>query len=132
MKKILIALSAVALLTACNNKKEHTEDEVTAVALEDTVATDNTEVAVPEIPKKPVAGERITVKGKVTEINNGKDGYTAKIMTLDGDEYAATISIPNMENPTDYREVTVGETIKITGEAVHIENDVLVKVTKLR
>lgn len=59
----------------------------------------------------------IVVKGVVKKIENGKDGYTAKIVTADKKVYYATISIPNMdENAEQYRDVKIGETIEVTGE----------------
>ena len=58
------------------------------------------------------------VRGKVVSIENGKDGYTAKIKTEDGKVYYVTISIPNLgrENAHQYRDVSVGEIIEVKGE----------------
>ena len=132
MKKVLIVLSTIALLTACNDKKQDTT-EPAAVEIEDTVATDNTEVAMPDASAVTHAnGDIITVEGKVTEKVNGKDGYTATILTDEGKKYSATISIPNMENPKDFRSVEIGDMITVTGEVINLESDVLIKVTQLK
>jgi hypothetical protein len=37
-----------------------------------------------------------------------------------------------MANPKDYRSVNIGETITVTGEAFPVEEDVMIKVTKLQ
>src|SRR5262245_53140135 len=51
-------------------------------------------------------GKTLSVKGKVVEIQRGKDGYTAKIESSDGKTYSATISSIALENK--YREVKIG------------------------
>lgn len=134
MKKHIVILVSLTVLSlySCNDKKDKfTEaEEATAVELKDTVATDNTEVAVPGVIT-PADGDIITLSGKVTAIVNGKDGYTATLSGTDGKQYSATISIPNMDDPKDFRRVEVGEDITVTGEVVNLENDVLIKVTKL-
>jgi len=66
---------------------------------------------------KPVEkpARAMTVKGVVKEINRGKDGYTAKIETADGQLVAATVSRSNLYDAKQYREVAVGETVRVTG-----------------
>ena len=59
----------------------------------------------------------MTVKGVVKDINRGKDGYTAKIETTDGQIVAATVSRANLYEPKLYREFAVGETVKVTGNS---------------
>ncbi|NDI98944.1 DUF4348 domain-containing protein [Flavobacterium sp. LaA7.5] len=133
MKKVLIALSTIAILTACNDKKKDTTEEPAVIEIKDTVAVDNTEVTAPDASiVTPADGDVITVEGKVTEIINGKDGYTAKIESSSGEKYSATISIPNMDNPKDFRKVEVGDMITVTGDVINLENDVLIKVTQLK
>ena len=135
MKKELLTISVVSALavTACKNKKGDFIEEPAVVEYVDTTATDNTEVAVPEpAVSTPADGDIITVNGKVTEIIMGKDGYTARLYLPTGEQYSATISIPNMANPKEYRKVKEGDDITITGEVTHIENDVLIKVTSLK
>lgn len=58
------------------------------------------------------------VKGKVEAVENGKDGYTARIKTADGEVYSVTISIPNLgrDNADQFRDVKVGEVIEVSGE----------------
>lgn len=57
----------------------------------------------------------MTIKGVVKDINRGKDGYTARIETSDRQIVAATISRSNLYDPKLYREVSVGEVLKVTG-----------------
>ncbi|KAF2509626.1 lipoprotein [Flavobacterium arcticum] len=131
MKKVLITLSIVTILTACNNKKQDAT-EPAVIELNDTTATNTTEVTIPS-SSKHADGEVITIEGRVTEIINGKDGYTAKIHTPSGEVYSATVSIANMDDPKQqYKTVKMGEDITVTGEVVNLESDVLIKVTELK
>ncbi len=57
----------------------------------------------------------MTVKGVVKDINRGKDGYTAKIETADGQLISATVSRSNLYDAKQYRDLAVGETVKVTG-----------------
>lgn len=123
------------MFAACAEKKETTtteDQEPVATEVADTTATaaDTVTDAATAI-EKPVDGAEITVKGKVTEINHGKDGYSAKLQGEDGKSYVATISIPNMADPKQYRSVNVGDVITVIGESHVIESDILIKVTKL-
>lgn len=132
-KVLSLALIGAALsFTAC--KKETTKEEEPVVEV-----TDSTVIEMPAVDSTGVATDAptvtetktITVTGKVTEINKGKDGYTAKISSADGPSYFATISIPNLADPKQYRTVKVGDNITVKGEPTNIEEDVLVKVTEL-
>ncbi len=104
MKKIVTGFALVAAIAACNEtKKVNTPEPATA-----TPATPAAPVAEPE-------KQIVTVTGKVEEIVNGKDGYTAKIISADG-TYFITASIPNSTDPKNYRKVAVGETVTVKGE----------------
>lgn len=57
------------------------------------------------------------ITGDVQEIQNGKDGYTAKIITSEKEIYFATISRVNLaENSAQYRPVKIGERISVKGD----------------
>ena len=143
MKKIIASLAFLSLIfaTSCTEKKQgevpNENDTVNAAAEVDNTATAaGNDSLIKEdtltnnaLPKK---GDIITVTGKVIEINRGKDGYSARIYSASGQQYVGTISIPNMANPKDYRSVNIGETITVTGEAFPVEEDVMIKVTKLQ
>jgi len=104
MKKIIISFAFVASIAACNETKK--------------VNVPEPETATPSTPAPPAAEpqkEIVTVTGKVEEIVNGKDGYTAKITSADG-IYFITASIPNSIDPKNYRRVAVGETVTVKGE----------------
>lgn len=64
------------------------------------------------------SAENDFIKGRVIAIENGTDGYTAKIKTEDGEVYFATISIPNLgrENANQYRTLSIGEMVSMKGE----------------
>ncbi|MFL9845150.1 hypothetical protein [Flavobacterium rhizosphaerae] len=134
MKKSISYVALLALLLslgACNNKKT---DEATPPAAQAEEAIDNTATqpdttVVPQAEEATQQDARITVSGTVTEVNRGKDGYTATLKAADGKEYKATISIPNLTDPKEYRSVEKGETIKVEGEFYGDDN--MIKVEKL-
>ena len=136
MKKTILSLSmAMALftMTSCTEKKGTIKDEdPAAVEVVDATATNVDSTAIPASEVEEPKDEIITVTGEVTEINRGKDGYSAKIKTAEGKFYIATISVPNMTDPKQYRSVKQGETITVTGESFPIEEDVMIKVTSLK
>ena len=140
MKKALLSFAAVAALlamAACAEKKETQGEtgEPAVVEVTDTTTTPAAPadtVAAPAEAAAPAENAVITVKGEVTAINRGKDGYSATIKTAEGKFYIATISIPNMANPKQYRAVKQGEVITVTGESFPVEEDVMIKVTELK
>jgi RecJ-like exonuclease len=134
-KKIftMALLTAAVSFTAC---KKETTTETTTTEVTDTTTipepvAEDTATATTEAPAQK-DGEAITVTGKVTEINQGKDGYTAKIEAADGKKYSATISIPNLADPKQYRAVKAGDEITVTGEVTNLEDDVLIRVKELK
>jgi hypothetical protein len=70
--------------------------------------------------------------GKVQEILFGKDGYTAKLEAPDNSIYLVTISRANLFEPTQYREVSTGETIQVKGDVWKVAgvNHMTVRVLK--
>lgn len=131
IKFLSIAFVAVAILAvSCNKKAEETTTAEPAVQeVADTVS-------IPAPAAEPVTehidNDIIEVTGKVTEINKGKDGYTAKITTAKGSNFAATISIPNLDDPKQYRAVKVGDNITVKGVVTNLESDVLIRVKELK
>ncbi|MFI2741909.1 hypothetical protein ACG2LH_04150 [Zhouia sp. PK063] len=71
------------------------------------------------------------IQGIVQNIENGKDGYTAEIVTSKGDTYYATISIPNLKDPKQYRSVAKGDIIKFEGDTIKTAERTIIKVEKL-
>ena len=127
MKKVyksLILVVAITAMASCNSNKKAT------------VAEDGTEVVkvrTPEATEESKEEEKdsiISVEGEVKEINQGKDGYTAILTTEDG-IYFATISIPNLKDPKQYRAVKIGETIKVKGDSWKMEEDNYITVREL-
>ncbi|UZR97662.1 hypothetical protein [Chondrinema litorale] len=68
-------------------------------------------------PVEEVVNEDEFITGKVKEVKNGKDGYTAKLLTNSDEVYYATISIPNLhENAYQYKILEVGDKVSVKGE----------------
>ena len=129
-------MGAALSFTSCNKKAEETTEPAveevvdTTAAAEPIVDTTATQTALPGVEHKD--NDVVEVTGKVTEINQGKDGYTAKIITADGKVYSATISIPNLDNPKQYRAVKIGDNITVKGVVTNLESDVLIRVKELK
>lgn len=70
------------------------------------------------------------MKGKVVQIQRGKDGYTAEIRTDDNKTYFAVISSVDLSR-SQYKEVKIGDPIDVEGEDVS-GNGSTIKVTILR
>ena len=135
--KLLVFGLAISLMgaTACSEKKEAvmTQDPTTAVdAVDSTANLPVTGEDTSAIEDAPATETEITVTGEVTEINRGKDGYSATIKAADGKIYTGTISIPNMGDPKKYRNVNIGETITVTGTTFGPGDDTIIKVTDLK
>jgi hypothetical protein len=71
------------------------------------------------------------VSGKVESIENGKDGYTAKINTDKNEVYFATVSIVNVGGPQNYKRFKEGDVVSLQGEIWKAENENHIKVTKI-
>lgn len=126
-------------LTTCVRKESTPAQENAAVEIVDTTATEtkenttgpNASEASAPAGRQHKDGETITVTGKVTEITFGKDGYTARLQDAGGNIYTATISRVNLNDPGQYREVKTGDKLIVTGEVTNLEQDVLLRVSKL-
>jgi RecJ-like exonuclease len=94
MKKILIVIFTAAVfgLSGCNSNPQNSSNEA--------------------------KGKSVSVKGKVTQIVRGRDGYTAEIITGDGKTYSAVISTVNLAGAGQYREVKIGDAIDVEGEDI--------------
>ncbi len=90
MKKILIVIfAAVFALGSCSSNQQNSSNQA--------------------------KGKIVSIKGRVTQIERGKDGYTAEIITGDGKAYSAVISSVNLGS-SQYREVKIGDVIEVEGE----------------
>lgn len=127
MKKVyksMFTVLAIVAMASCNSNKKAT------------VTEDGTEVVKVRTPEETIESKEeekdsiISVEGKVQEINKGKDGYTA-ILTTENGIYFATISIPNLKDPKQYRAVKIGETIKVSGDSWKMEDDNYITVREL-
>lgn len=120
---VFITLASAFILMSCGEKKV-TEDLSAKPA-------DSTEVVNTTTENEGVVDQQIQVMGVVEEIQQGKDGITAKIKSEEGKHYFATISIPNLKDPAQYREVKVGDKITVTGESWEMDGNTHIKVTAL-
>jgi len=135
MKKLsrsLVMLMAVVALASCDSSKksttETTKGQTTTKVTSSKSANGDVVEEVEEVTKKVT----ISVEGTVKEINRGKDGYTAKITDVTGQTYNATISIPNLKDPKQYRNVAVGDKITVTGETFKSDTDNYIVVRELK
>ena len=107
-------------LMSCMNKTEEQKEIIKEVEVKtDTISA--------ETPKEEV---QKTVEGVVTNINQGKDGYTATLETSTKEAYFATISHSNLTNHEQYKSVKVGDNLKVTGDFWKMEdkNQITVRV----
>ncbi len=114
----LAFLSAVIAFASCEpHKKSTITDSGTEVVKIRTPAQDT--ISKEETPPTQTR----TVEGKVIDINQGKDGYTATIETQAKEKYAVTVSHSNLKDPAQYRQVKIGETLKASGDYWKLGND---------
>jgi RecJ-like exonuclease len=107
MKKILIVIfAAVFMLSGCGSNGQNSSNQI-------------------------IKGKSVSVKGKVTQIIRGKDGYTAEIISGDGKTYSAVISSVNLAGSGQYREVKIGDAIEVEGENVSSDGS-MIRVTALK
>jgi hypothetical protein len=71
------------------------------------------------------------VSGKVESIEEGKDGYTAKITTDEKEVYFATISIVNVGGPQNYKQLKEGEEVTLKGEIWKTDTEKYIKVKEI-
>ncbi len=77
------------------------------------------------------SAEPITINGRVTAINFGKDGYTADVLTDAAGTYAALVSIVNLGGREQYKTCEVGDKVSFKGEASMLADAQQLKVTEI-
>ncbi len=91
---LILALSLATLAIACAGKKRFAPPSV-------------------ELNE----GTPVTIKGRVLSIENGKDGYTATVLSDAKITYQVTISRINLERKkASYKRFEAGEKVTITGD----------------
>ncbi|MBZ4044715.1 hypothetical protein [Flavobacterium hibisci] len=75
--------------------------------------------------------DKNTVSGEVESIENGKDGYTAKINTDKNEVYFATVSIVNVGGPQNYKQLKEGEEVVLKGEIWKTDTEKHIKVKEI-
>ncbi len=110
-------LSVVIAFGACEQHKKSTiiesGEEVVKVRTphEDTIVK-------PEVSDNA----SISVGGIVTDINMGKDGYTATIETSEKEIYHVTISRANLKDAAQYKQVEKGAMLNVSGDFWKMDN----------
>lgn len=107
--KNLIILSLFISISSCNKKNSDTGKELITKDIQDS----------------------ISISGVVKSIEYGKDGYSAKLETIDNLVYFVTISSTNLNNPKQYIESKIGDTLKISGEFWKMGEDNQITVHKI-
>ena len=75
--------------------------------------------------------DKNTISGKVESIENGKDGYTAKINTAKNEVYFATVSIVNVGGPQNYKRFKEGDEVSVKGEIWKTDTEKHITVKKI-
>lgn len=70
----------------------------------------------------------LTIKGTITSIEPGKDGYMARLKTGQGQEYLATFSRINLSHIATFKAHEVGDAVTITGPSLKLGDDTLIVV----
>ena len=70
-----------------------------------------------------------TISGTVSSRLQGKDGYTATIITDDSLRYDAIISRIHLGSA--YHDLAVGEKVKVSGDTMHLDGRIVIKATKI-
>ena len=128
LKIATFALLALALVS-CGDRKADENAEKNVDTLSTAVATGHPDIDTTAVETE--ANVTTTVKGTVTAVQNGKDGYTATIKDDSGKLFYATISIPNLDDPKQYRAVAVGDVITVKGESWKMEDELHIKAEVL-
>lgn len=75
--------------------------------------------------------DKNAISGKVESVENGKDGYTAKIKTDKNEVYFATISIVNVGGPENYKKLKEGDEVSLKGEIWKTDTEKHIKVKEI-
>ncbi|HEX8270827.1 MAG TPA: hypothetical protein VF581_13120 [Flavobacterium sp.] len=124
--KIAVAVAVVGAIMSCESNKKST------------ITESGTEVVKVRTPSEDTinktaepAMETRTVEGTVASIQNGKDGYTAKVESSNNEIFFVTISHANLKEPGQYKSYNVGDKIKVTGDFWKMENDNQITVRQI-
>ncbi len=79
-----------------------------------------------------IGNHYISIKGTVTNIQQGKDGYTALITTKEGQQYHAVVSMVDLAYSLDYEDVKVGDFVTVTGDTLNLGDRISMNVKAIR
>lgn len=96
-----LAIVLLVLLAGCGGQHETHEQAGSTAVITSETTPDN---------------ETISISGKITQTENGKDGYTATILDTSGQEYTVTISRVNLQkNGIEFKQYEAGTIINVKG-----------------
>lgn len=128
MKKLIIPILFAFMVVACGDKKA--DGPTDTVDSTYTGPVGNTAAGVDSVAEE-AAPAHVVVRGKVVHIVPGKDGYMAEITDDSGNTFFTTISIPNMKDAKQYRQVNVGDVITVKGESWKMDEEFHIKAEEL-
>lgn len=106
----LAMLSAVITFASCEQHKQSKVTESGTEVVKVRTPHEDT-LSKPE----PRMGSR-SIEATVLEINNGKDGYTAKVATEAKEIYFATVSHANLKDHSQYKSLKPGDKVRLVGD----------------
>jgi len=106
----LSMLSAVITFASCTSKKTAPNEEAVSKSEVHSEAYDSL-LQPPKIPK-----ETKSIEGIVKATTSGKDGFSATILTNENELFQVIVSIPNLNDPKQYRRFNTNEIVKLYGD----------------
>jgi hypothetical protein len=132
MKKTISTLFFAAAITISCGKKNSDGPTDTVTDSTITAPVDKTGTDADSLSQEEThADVTVTVKGTVAHVVPGKDGYMAEIKDDAGKTYFATISIPNLNDPKQFRQVKAGDVITVKGESWKMDEELHIKAEEL-
>jgi len=119
IKSFILFFAIVAVFACSNETSKHTPIDKSAIPGEFTESTEQKST-----PTK-------TIKGTVTSIEFGKDGYTAAVRTEEQATFDALVSIVNLGGPDNYQTMNIGDRVVLTGVPSYAMSTPTLKVEKI-
>ena len=115
-----VPVMVILMLASCSKPAEQQSETVKTNIPED----------ISEAPTDVPVVNSIT--GVVTEVQPGKDGYTANVKTTRQENVFVTVSRVNLKDPGQYRSVNVGDTVQVIGEEWEMNGETHLKALELK
>ena len=115
-----LAMLSAVIAFGCNSNKPGQKNE-NKLEVE-------TVLAQPDVALRPIIK---SISGTVKNIFHGKDGYIASIHTAENLTYFATVSRSNLNEPHQYREFHINETVSLQGDYWKIDDEDQITVREI-